>query len=58
MSIYSNNLEICLVTEFIEEKMNEIPTGPKLLYLLNLENIILIKSQIENMHLCLEKYKD
>ena len=40
MSIYSNNLGICLVTEFIEEKINEIPTGPKLLYLLNLENII------------------
>ena len=40
MSIYSNNLGICLATEFIEEKMNEIPTGPKLLSLLNLENII------------------
>ena len=40
MSIYSNNLGICLATEFIEEKTNEIPTGPKLLSLLNLENII------------------
>ena len=40
MSIYSNNFGICLATEFIEEKTNEIPTGPKLLSLLNLENII------------------
>lgn len=40
MSLYSNNLGICLATEFIDEKTNEIPTGPKLLNLFNLENII------------------
>lgn len=31
MSIYSNNLGMYLATEFIDEKTNEIPTGPKLL---------------------------
>ena len=45
MSIYSNNLGICLATEFIEEKTNEIPTGPKLLSLLNLENMLIILNQ-------------
>ncbi len=40
MSIYSNNLGMCLATEFIDEKTNEIPTGPKLLKLFNLENVI------------------
>lgn len=40
MSLYSNNLGMCLATEFIDEKTNEIPTGPKLLELFNLENII------------------
>ena len=38
MSLYSNNLGMCLATEFIDEKTNEIPTGPKLLEMFNLEN--------------------
>ncbi len=40
ISIYSNNLGMCLATEFIDKKTNEIPTGPKLLKLFNLENVI------------------
>lgn len=40
MSLYSNNLGMCLATEFIDEKTNEIPTGPKLLKMFNLENVI------------------
>ena len=31
MSLYSNNLGMCIATEFIDDKSNEIPTGPKLL---------------------------
>lgn len=41
MSAYSTKYEITLATEFIEEKTNEIPTGPKLLSRLNLENTII-----------------
>ena len=41
MSLYSNNLGMSIVTEFIDDKSNEIPTGPKLLNLFNLENIII-----------------
>ena len=40
MSLYSNNLGMCIATEFIDDKSNEIPTGPKLLNLFNLENTI------------------
>ena len=41
MSAYSSKYEMTLATEFIEEKTNEIPTGPKLLSRLNLENTII-----------------
>lgn len=41
MSAYSTKYEMTLATEFIEEKTNEIPTGPKLLSRLNLENTII-----------------
>ena len=40
MSLYSNNLGMCIATEFIDDKSNKIPTGPKLLNLFNLENTI------------------
>ena len=41
MSAYSSKYDMTLATEFIEEKTNEIPTGPKLLSRLNLENTII-----------------
>lgn len=41
MSAYSSKYEMTLATEFIEDKSNEIPTGPKLLSRLNLENTII-----------------
>lgn len=41
MSAYSTKYDMTLATEFIEEKTNEIPTGPKLLSRLNLENTII-----------------
>lgn len=41
MSLYSNNLGMCIATEFIDDKSNEIPTSPKLLNLFNLENTII-----------------
>lgn len=41
MSAYSTKYEMTLATEFIQEKSNEIPTGPILLSRLNLENTII-----------------
>lgn len=41
MSAYSSKYDMTLATEFIEEKTNEIPIGPKLLSRLNLENTII-----------------
>lgn len=41
MSAYSNKYDMCLATEFIEEKTNEITTAPKLLSRLNLDNTII-----------------
>lgn len=40
MSLYSIKYEKCLATEFIDEKTNEIPTGPILLSRLSIENVI------------------
>lgn len=40
MSIYSTNYGMSLIQDYIEEKTNEIPTGPKLLEKLNLEGCI------------------
>lgn len=40
MSVYSTMYDMCIATEFINEKTNEIPTGPELLKTLNLENVI------------------
>lgn len=39
MSAYSIKNEKCLATEFISEKTNEIPTGPKLLKRLNIKDV-------------------
>ena len=41
MSAYSIKYDMTLATEFIDDKTNEIPTGPKLLSRLNLENTII-----------------
>lgn len=41
MSAYSSKYEMTLATEFIEDKSNEIPTDPRLLSRLNLENTII-----------------
>lgn len=40
MSVYSTNYGISLIQDYIEEKSNEIPMGPKLLEKLNLEGCI------------------
>ena len=40
MSIYSTNYGMSLIQDYIEEKTNEIPTGPKLLEKLYLEGCI------------------
>ena len=40
MSAYNVDKDICLATKFIEEKTNEIPTGPELIKLLDLTNTI------------------
>lgn len=40
MSVYSTNYGISLIQDYIEEKTNEIPMGPKLLEKLNLKNCI------------------
>ena len=41
MSAYSTKYDMTLATEFIDDKTNEIPTGPKLLSRLNIENTII-----------------
>ena len=40
MSAFNVDKDICLATKFIEEKTNEIPTGPELIKLLDLTNTI------------------
>lgn len=41
MSAYSTKYDMCIATEYIDEKTNEIPTAPILLSRLNLENTII-----------------
>ena len=40
MSVYSTNYGVSLIQEYIEEKTNEIPLGPKLLEKLNLDGCV------------------
>lgn len=40
MSVYSTNYGMSLIQDYIEEKSNEIPMGPKLLEKLNLEGCV------------------
>lgn len=42
MSLYSLKNDCCEATEFIEEKTNEIPTGPKLLKRVNIKDCIIV----------------
>lgn len=42
MSLYSIKKDCCEATEFIEEKTNEIPTGPKLLKRVNIKDCIIV----------------
>lgn len=42
MSLYSIKNDCCEATEFIEEKTNEIPTGPELLKRVNIKNCIMV----------------
>ena len=42
MSIYSIKNNFCEATEFISDKTNEIPTGPKLLERINIKNSIIV----------------
>lgn len=41
MSAFSNRYEVALTTAFIAEKTNEIPTGPKIIKMLNLKDVII-----------------
>lgn len=40
MSAFNVSKDICIATKFIEEKTNEIPTGPELIKMLDLTNTI------------------
>ena len=40
MTAYNSTKDLCLATKFIEDKTNEIPTGPELIKLLDLTNTI------------------
>lgn len=42
MSLYSLKNDCCEATEFIEEKTNEIPTGPELLKRVNIKNCLIV----------------
>lgn len=42
MSLYSYKDDICEATEFINEKTNEIPTGPQLLSKVDIKNSIIV----------------
>lgn len=42
MSLYSVKDEICVATEFIEDKTNEIPTLPELLKRVNIKNNLIV----------------
>ena len=40
MSVYSHNYGVSIIQDYIKEKDNEIPIGPKLLEQLDLKNCI------------------
>jgi len=54
MSVYSTNYGVSLIQDYIEEKTNEIPMGPRLLEKLNLENCIVtadaLNTQVETIN--------
>lgn len=53
MSVYSTNYGISLIQDYIDEKTNEIPMGPKLLEKLNLKDCIVtadaLNTQVETI---------
>jgi len=54
MNVYSTNYGVSLIQDYIEEKTNEIPMGPRLLEKLNLENCIVtadaLNTQVETIN--------
>ena len=59
MSVYSTKNNYTEATEFIEDKTNEIPTGPKLLERINIKDSIIVfdalNTQIETIKYIIEK---
>ena len=62
MSVYSNNYGISLIQDYITEKNNEIPMGPKLLEKLKLEGCIVtadaLNTQVETIKAILKGKAD
>ena len=62
MSVYSNNYGISLIQDYITEKSNEIPMGPKLLEKLKLEGCIVtadaLNTQVETIKAILKGKAD
>ena len=62
MSVYSNNYGISLVQDYITEKSNEIPMGPKLLEKLKLEGCVVtadaLNTQVETIKAILKGKAD
>ena len=62
LSVYSNNYGICLASEKIEDKTNEIPTIPTILERLNIEGCIVtwdaLNTQKDNVRCVVGKHAD
>ena len=62
MSVYSNNYGISLIQDYITEKSNEIPMGPKLLEKLKLEGCVVtadaLNTQVETIKAILKGKAD
>ena len=62
MSVYSNNYGISLIQDYITEKSNEIPMGPKLLEKLKLEGCVVtadaLNTQVETIRAILKGKAD
>jgi predicted transposase YbfD/YdcC len=62
MSVYSTNYGISLIQDYIDEKSNEIPMGPKLLEKLNLKDVIVtadaLNTQVDTINAILKGKAD
>ena len=62
MSVYSTNYGISLIQDYIDEKSNEIPMGPKLLEKLNLKDCVVtadaLNTQVETIKVILKGKAD